>query len=36
MGQVENIDSAILMEDGSVSYDEMPVGIIHSFCHGQA
>ena len=32
MGQViENIDSAILMEDGSVSYDEMPVGIIHSF-----
>ena len=32
MGQVvENIDTAILMEEGSISYDEMPVGIIHSF-----
>ena len=32
MGQViENIDTAILMEEGSISYDEMPIGIIHSF-----
>ena len=28
---VENIDTAILMEEGSISYDEIPVGIIHSF-----
>ena len=32
MGQViENIDTAILMEEGSISYAEMPIGIIHSF-----
>ena len=28
---IENIDTAILVEEGSTTYDELPVGIIHSF-----